>query len=82
MSAKWIQNVVVGALSRKDEDIESILCAISIIQVGWAVEAMIEWKNDQKAWMLIQQLQKDPSASEKFVWKNDSLWHKDHLYVC
>ena len=33
-------------------------------------------------WTLIQQLQKDPSVSYTFVWKNDSLWYKDHLYIC
>jgi hypothetical protein len=32
--------------------------------------------------MLIQNLQKDPSVSDTFVWKNDSLWYKDHLYIC
>ena len=31
--------------------------------------------------MLIQKLQKDPSVSENFVWKNDSLWYKDHLFI-
>ena len=33
-------------------------------------------------WTLIQHLQKDPSVSNTFVWKNDSLWYKDHLYIC
>ena len=29
---KWELNVVADALSRKDEDLEAFLCAISIIQ--------------------------------------------------
>jgi hypothetical protein len=33
-------------------------------------------------WTLIQSLQKDSSASDTFTWKNDSLWYKDHLYLC
>ena len=33
-------------------------------------------------WTLIQQLQKDPSVSNIFVWNNDSLWYKDRLYIC
>jgi hypothetical protein len=33
------QNVVADALSRKDEDVEAFLCAISIIQPDWIVEA-------------------------------------------
>ena len=33
-------------------------------------------------WILIQKLQKDPSVLDTFVWKNDSLWYKDHLYIC
>jgi hypothetical protein len=32
------QNVVAGALSRKDEDVEAFLCAISIIQLDWIIE--------------------------------------------
>jgi hypothetical protein len=32
---KWKQNVVVDALSRKDEDVEAFLYSISIIQPDW-----------------------------------------------
>jgi hypothetical protein len=76
------QNVVADALSRKDEDVEAFLCAISIIQPDWIVEARDEWKNDEKVWSLIQRLQQDSSASDRFTWKNDSLWYKDRLYLC
>ena len=24
----------------------------------------------------------DPSTSDTFIWKNDSLWYKDRLYLC
>jgi len=44
---KGKQNVVVDALSRKDEDVEALLCAISIIQSYWINEARDEWKNDE-----------------------------------
>ena len=37
---KGKQNVVADALSRKDEDVEALLYAISIIQPDWIVEAM------------------------------------------
>jgi hypothetical protein len=43
---------------------------------------MDEWKNDEKVWTLIQRLQQDSSTSDTFTWKNDSLWYKDHLYLC
>ena len=33
-------------------------------------------------WTLIQKLQQDPSTSNTFSWKNDSLWYKDLLYIC
>ena len=36
---KGKQNVVADALSRKDEDVEALLCAISIIQLDWISEA-------------------------------------------
>jgi hypothetical protein len=79
---KGKQNVVADALSRKDEDVEAFLCAISIIQPDWIIEARDEWKNDEKVWSLIQRLQQDSSASDTFTGKNDSLWYKDHLYLC
>jgi hypothetical protein len=43
---KGKQNVVADALSRKDEDVEEFLCAISIIQPDWIIEARDEWKNE------------------------------------
>jgi hypothetical protein len=79
---KGKQNVVADALSRKDENVEAFLCAISIIQPDWIIEARDEWKNDEKVWTLIQRLQQDSSASDTFTWKNDSLWYKDRLYLC
>lgn len=79
---KGKQNVVADALSRKDADVESLLCAISIIQPDWITEARDEWKKDDELWTLIQRLQQEPSASETFIWKNDSLWYKDRLYLC
>jgi len=53
---KGKQNFVVDALSRKDEDVEALFCAISIIQPNWINEARDEWKRDE----LIQKLQKIP----------------------
>lgn len=79
---KGKQNVVVDALSRKDKDVESLLYAISIHQPEWILEARDEWKNDEEVWTLIHKLQQDPSAYDTFSWKNDSLWYKDHLYLC
>jgi hypothetical protein len=56
---KGKQNVVAYAHSRKDEDVEAFLYAISIIiiQPDWIIEARDEWKNDEKVWTLIQRLQ-------------------------
>ena len=51
------QNVVVDALSRKNEDVEALLYAILIIQPDWIAEAMDKWKNDEKIWTFIQKLQ-------------------------
>jgi hypothetical protein len=76
------KNVVVDALLRKDEDVETFLCAILIIQPDWIIETRDEWKNDKNVWTLIQRLQQDSSASDTFTWKNDSLWYKDRLYLC
>ena len=57
--------MVENALSIKDEDVEALLCAISIIQPDWVVVAREEWKNglfNKFMWMLIQNLQKDPNV--------------------
>jgi len=63
---KGKQNVVADALSRKDEDVEELLCAISIIQPDWINEAREEWKNDKEVWALIRKLQQDSSTSDTF----------------
>ena len=73
---------MVDALSRKDEDVQLLFCAISILQPEWITQARDEWKNDEEVWTLIHKLQQDPSASDTFSWKNDSLWYKDCLYLC
>eukprot|EP00253_Pinus_taeda_P018329 PITA_18329 len=78
---KGKKNVVANAISRKDEDVEALLCTISIIQPDWINEAREEWKNDEEVWALIRKLQKDPSTFDTFSWRNDSLWYKDHLYL-
>ena len=44
---KGKKNVVADALSRKDEDVEALLNAISIIQPDWINEVRDEWKNDE-----------------------------------
>ena len=75
------QNVVVDALSRKDEDVEALLYAISIIQLYWIAKENDKWKNDEKIWTFIQKLQQDPSASNTFRWKDGLLWYKDRLYI-
>ena len=61
---------------------EALLCAISIIQLDWITEARDEWKREEEVCTFIQKLQQDPSTSDTFSWKNDSLWYKDCLYLC
>jgi hypothetical protein len=80
---KGKQNMVVDAFSRKySKYTRVLLCAISIPQSDWVEEARIEWKQDQNIWNIIQKLQEEPSALDKFMWKNDLLWYQDHLYLC
>ena len=54
---KGKHNVVVDALPRKVEEVEPLICAISIIQPDWKTEAREEWKNVEEVWTLIQKLQ-------------------------
>jgi len=53
---KGKQNVLADVLSRKDEDVEALFCAISIIQLDWINEARDEWKKDEEVWPLIRKL--------------------------
>ena len=62
-------NFVADALSRKDEDVEALLCVISIIQPDWITEARDEWKNEEEVWILIQKFQQDTSTSDTSSWK-------------
>ena len=39
---KGKKNAIADAFSRKDEDVEALLSAISIIQTDWIAEAMDE----------------------------------------
>ena len=66
---KGKQNVVADALSRKDEDVGALSCAISIIQPDWINEAREECKNDEEVWALIRKLHQDSSTSDTFSWK-------------
>ena len=50
-------NVVAHALSRKDEEVEELLCTIYIIQPNWITKARDEWKKDEEVWTLIEKLQ-------------------------
>ena len=47
-------NFIADALSRNNEEVEALLCAISIIQQNWITEARDEWKKDEDVWTLIQ----------------------------
>ena len=62
-------NVVSDSLSRKDKEVEALLCAISIIQPDWITEARDEWKKEEEVWKLIQKLKQDPSTYDTFSWK-------------
>ena len=51
---------IANAFSRKDEDVEALFYAISIIQPDWINKAKDEWKKDEEVWPLIQKLHKIP----------------------
>ena len=75
------KNVFPDALSKKYEDVEALLYAISIIQPDWIAQAIDEWENDEKIWTFTKKLQQDPSATNTFRWKDHLLYYKDRLYL-
>ena len=79
---KGKQNVVADAFSRKDEDVEAFLCAISIIQPDWIIEARDEWKNDEKVWTLIQRLQHDSSTKIAYIYVRTPNSNKRYYWNC
>ena len=57
-------NVVADALSRKNEEVEALLCAIYIVQLDCITEAGEEWKNDEEVWTLIKNLERS-----QYIWE-------------
>ena len=57
---KGKQNFVTDALSRKYEDVELLLYAISIIQPDWIAEVMDEWKMMKKYGHLFKSYRRIP----------------------
>ena len=51
---------MADALSGKDEKDEALLCALSILQENWVLEAKEEWKNDVATRNIIQKITGDP----------------------
>ena len=50
------QNVLIEALSKKYEDVEEFLYAISIVLPDWITKARDEWKNGKEICTFIQKL--------------------------
>ena len=53
---KGKKNFVVDALSRTEEAMEALLCAIFIIQPDWITEAKDECNKNEEVWTIIQKL--------------------------
>ena len=72
---KGKENVVVDALSRKDEDITSYSISIAIPE--WLNEIRSEYAKDLETSTIINNSNHD----SKFEWKNDILWYKGRIYL-
>ena len=66
---KGKQNMVENALSRKDEDVEALFWALSIIQPDWVVEAREEKKNDLYVWTSFNKYKRIPMHYSLFCGK-------------
>jgi hypothetical protein len=72
---KGKDNVVVDALSRKDEEVRAY--ATTIVIPDWLDEIRVEYAKDPESNSIINNLDQNP----KFEWKNDILWYKDRIYL-
>ena len=68
-------NVVVDALSQKDEEVKAY--AISIAIRDWLNEIRCEYAKDPNTSALIN----DPNQGPKFEWRNEILWYKGKIYL-
>ena len=68
-------NVVVDALSRKDEEIKAY--AISMVVPDLLDEIQGEYAKDPDTCALIN----DHNQGSKFEWRNDILWYKGRIYL-
>ena len=72
---KGNDNIVVDALSRKDE--EPSLLAVSVVVPEWFNEIQSEYAKDSETGDIINKL----PQNSKFEWKNDILWYKGRIYL-
>ena len=68
-------DVVVDALSRRDEEAKS--CTISIAIPEWLDEIRSEYAKDPDTYALID----NPKCNTKLEWRNDILWYKGMIYL-
>jgi hypothetical protein len=68
-------NIVVDALSQKDE--ETQVFAISIAIPEWLDEIRTEYAKNQETCFIINNLNQYPM----FEWKNNILWYKGRIYL-
>jgi hypothetical protein len=68
-------NIVVDALSRKDEEAQVFAVLIAIPE--WLNEIQIEYDKNIETCSIINDLTQYP----KFEWKNDILWYKRRIYL-
>jgi hypothetical protein len=72
---KGKDNVIVDALSRKDDDVTTY--ATTVVIPDWLDEIRVEYAKDPESYSIINNLDQNP----KFEWRNDILWYKDRIYL-
>jgi len=77
---KGKENVVVDALSKKNED-EGSLFSLSFIVIDWLQAICQEWLQDPKVSSLIQKLQQDPQVARGYSWYIEEFNNKGFLYL-
>lgn len=80
---KWVENNVVGALSRRESNelMEGQFTTISSIQLAWLTEVQDNWNHDEWVQQLVAEIIVGLEQIEGYTYSNSILKFQGKLYI-